>query len=226
MLIIIIPTYQAGKPLERLLGQLSASLSKPSVIVSDGGSTDDTLETAARHGARLACGAKGRGAQLRLGADLAIRAGQPDDWFLFLHADSRLCDGWQEAVSEAMQSPPPRYFRFRADATGLFARVMNRMVALRCWALGLPYGDQGLLVSRATYETVGGYADMPLFEDVELVERLKKTASLRPMALPLITDVSRHKQQGLVKRGLSNLHLLWRYKTGTDVETLLREYRS
>ena len=103
---------------------------------------------------------------------------------------------------------------------------MNRMVALRCWALGLPYGDQGLLISRQLYEGVGGYSEMPLFEDVEMVERLKKTSSLKPLSHPLITDVSRHKRQGLWKRGLSNLRLLWRYKSGADVETLLREYRS
>lgn len=222
MLIIIIPTYQAEAALERLLPQLAGH----AVIVSDGGSTDATLKVAAKQGARLACGAKGRGAQLRLGAHLARRAGEEADWFLFLHADSQMSDGWEDVVESAMKTPHPRYFRFKADATGLFARVMNRMVALRCWALGLPYGDQGLLISRQLYEGVGGYSEMPLFEDVEMVERLKKTSSLKPLSHPLITDVSRHKRQGLWKRGLSNLRLLWRYKSGADVETLLREYRS
>lgn len=222
MLIIIIPTYQAAVALERLLPQLAGQ----SVIVSDGGSSDETLEIAAKQGARLACGAKGRGAQLRLGADLAIRSGETEDWFLFLHADSHMCDGWQEAVEAAMASPYPRYFQFKADAMGLFCWFMNRMVGLRCWALGLPYGDQGLLISRALYESVGGYSEMPLFEDVEMVERLKTVSPLKLLPHPLMTDVTRHKKQGLWKRGLSNLRLLWRYKRGTDVETLLRDYRA
>lgn len=220
MLVIIIPTYQAESGLSRLLPQLAGER----VIVSDGGSVDGTLMCAARDGACLAVGAKGRGAQLKLGAKLAALSGGKDDWFLFLHADSQLPDGWRDVVMTATAQPDPRYFRFKADAAGFAAGFMNRMVALRCWALGLPYGDQGLLVSRALYEQVGGHAKMALFEDVELNGRLKKTARLRPLPIALTTDVSKHWRDGLWRRGVRNLGLLIKYKRGMAVEDLLKAY--
>lgn len=194
------------------------------VIVSDGGSADSTLDCAARAGAVLALGASGRGAQLKLGAKLAVLSGGSGDWFLFLHADSQLPDDWRDVVQIAMTQERPRYFQFKADASGLKPFLMNQMVALRCWALGLPYGDQGLLISRALYEQVGGHAKMALFEDVDLVERLKRITKLRPLPAALTTDVSKHWRDGLWRRGTRNLGLLWRYKRGATVSDLLKAY--
>jgi glycosyltransferase involved in cell wall biosynthesis len=220
VLTIIIPTFQAEQGLRRLLPQLNDAR----VIVSDGGSEDGTLKFAVSTGASLAVGARGRGAQLKLGAKLAVLSGDPSDWFLFLHADSQLPDNWRDVVSTATAQTDPRYFRFKADASGLKPLFMNQMVALRCWALGLPYGDQGLLISRALYEQVGGHAKMALFEDVDLVERLKNVASLRPLPAALTTDVSKHWRDGLWRRGVRNLGLLWRYKRGATVSELLKAY--
>ena len=114
MLFIIIPTYQAETGLARLLPQLAGAR----VIVSDGGSTDSTLQRAADAGANLAVGASRRGAQLKLGAKMASLSGTEEDWFLFLHADSQLPEDWQRVVDRAMQQGSPRYFRFKAAATG------------------------------------------------------------------------------------------------------------
>ena len=221
MLIVIIPSYEAESGLSQLLPQLAGER----VIVSDGGSVEGSLLCAAKAGASLACGAKGRGAQLRLGAHLAALSGDAQDWYLFLHADSSLPDGWRAVVARAMTQRDPRYFRFKAEATGWRAVLMNRMVGLRCWALRLPYGDQGLLVSRALYEQVGGYGAMPLFEDVDIVGRLKHAANLRPLPASLSTDVSQHWENGVWRRGLRNLRLLWRYKRGASVEELRQAYR-
>lgn len=220
MLVVIIPTYCAEAGLKRLLPQLA----DVRTIVADGGSDDGTLKVVLKADGSLALGAKGRGSQLRLGARLAALSGEADDWFLFLHADSVLPDDWRNVVERAMSERNPRYFRFRADKPGLKARLMDNLVALRCWALGLPYGDQGLLVSRNLYERAGGYAPMSLFEDVELVDRLRKLARLRPLPIALTTDVSKHWRDGLWRRGTRNLKLLWRYRRGADVARLLQDY--
>lgn len=222
MLIIVIPTWQAQKDLERLLPQVSGER----VIVADGGSTDGSLNAAVRAGCVMALGASGRGSQLGLGARAAILSGREDDWFLFLHADSQLPPDWRAIVGQAMTRSDARYFRFRADASGFKARLMDRLVALRCRVLGLPYGDQGLLISRSLYERAGGYADMPLFEDVDLVERVRTVGRLRPLPAALRTDVSKHWADGLWRRGTRNLGLLWRYKRGVSTESLLRDYLS
>ncbi|GLQ22735.1 glycosyl transferase [Algimonas ampicilliniresistens] len=221
MLIVIIPTFQAQAGLSQLLPQLVGER----IVVADGGSTDETLPMAVASGAVLAVGATGRGAQLRLGAKLATLTGEPGDWFLFLHADSQLPKTWTSVVETAMVEGEPRYFRFKAAATGVRAWLMNQLVALRCATLGLPYGDQGLLIPRTLYEQIGGYAPMALFEDVDLVERLSKVSSLRPLPAELTTDVSAHWRDGLWARGTRNLGLLWRYKRGVTVDELLRAYR-
>ncbi|MGB3455249.1 MAG: hypothetical protein WBG08_12035 [Litorimonas sp.] len=221
-LFIVVPTYDAAAPLRGLLSQLAGER----VIVSDGGSGDGTRCLAVAGGAVLAVGAKGRGGQLRLGAKHAILMGGSDDWFLFVHADSTLPEGWRAAVDRAIAEGDPRYFRFHADATGVAARFMDAMVGLRCRALGLPYGDQGLLISRALYQQLGGYADMVLFEDVDMVERVRRVARLRPLPVAMTTDVSRHRRDGLWRRGLRNLRLLWRYKRGADLDALLKAYRA
>ena len=217
MLHVIIPAHNCAERLSRLLPQLAGAR----VIVADGGSEAACLELAVRHGARLAVGASGRGPQLRLGAQLATLSGKPGDWFLFLHSDSVLPREWRTVVDRAMQHDQPRYFRLRADAPGWRARLFERLVAFRCLGWGLPYGDQGLLISRARYEAVGGFKPWPLFEDVDMAERLP---DLVPLPAALGTDVSSYLRDGFWLRGRRNQALLQRYRAGESPESLARDY--
>src|SRR5207237_1239137 len=140
------------------------------IIVSDGGSRDDTLAIAKRAGARMVTQARGRGGQLCAGA-----AAASGDWLLFLHADCRPLPGWQQAVLAFIAAPAAEeraaYFDLALDDDGPAARRLERIVAWRCRTLGLPYGDQGLLISRAFYDAVGGFRPLPLMEDVDLARR-------------------------------------------------------
>lgn len=220
MLIVVIPTFNAAEPLSQLLEQLDGVRT----IVSDGGSDDDTLQVALRHRATLSVGRSGRGAQLALGAKLAKLSGSPDDWFLFLHADSILPENWRAVIVPAIRHGNPRYFRFKASGSDFTSWWIDRMVALRCWAWKLPYGDQGLLISRTLYESLGGYSDMPLFEDVEIIDRINRKANLKPLPAALKTDISKHRRDGLWRRGLRNLGLLRRYRKGMSADALLERY--
>ena len=214
---VVIPALNSEARLARLLPQLAGER----VIVSDGGSEDGTIPVAATHGASLAVGASGRGPQLRLGAELARLSGEAGDWLLFLHSDSVLPDGWRAEVEAAMAHDVPRYFRLGADARGLRPWLWERLVAFRCWGWGLPYGDQGLLISRARYEAVGGFKPWPLFEDVDMVDRLPDLAPLRAR---IRTDVSRYLRGGMWARGRRNLALLRRFRAGESPEALARDY--
>ena len=192
-LTVVIPTLNAALTLPGTL----AALAWHDVVVSDGGSTDGTRDIA---GVRFVTGPRGRGAQIAAGI-----AAADGDWLLILHADTRLAPGWVDAVRAHIATSPDRaaYFRFRLDSPDPRARRLERAVAWRCRALGLPYGDQGLLISRAVLRAAGGVRPLPLMEDVDLIHRLPS----RPVALPVdaITSASRWERGGWTRRSLRNL---------------------
>lgn len=227
---LIIPTYNAAERLRTCLDSLQAGTSSredPSfpveIIVSDGGSTDGTLQLARERGCRLLDSPPGRGRQLRKGAEAAN-----GEWLFFLHADSRLPPDWMTTLRHFMSadehSGTAGYGRLRFDSSAAAARRVERLANWRAERLGLPYGDQGLLIARTTYEAAGGYRDMPLMEDVELVRRLGR-ARLRPLALEIVTDAGKYEQQGWWKRPCLNLCRLALYFLGVPPRYLARGYR-
>jgi len=207
--------------LSMLLPQLEGS---DRIVVADGGSTDDTLNVAVSK-AVIAAGAKGRGAQLALGATHSGAA----DWLLFIHADNELPNDWKASLQHHISRYPHSvgYFRYRAHAKGFWPRFMDFWVGMRCHWWGLPYGDQGLLISKDKYEAVGGYASQSLFEDVALIDAIKLRFGrtlLRPLKGHMRIDVSKYKQDGIWKRGRKNLKLLKAYRQGEDLDVLAQRY--
>lgn len=194
------------------------------IVVADGGSTDETLAVAVKH-AVIAAGAKGRGSQLALGAGHSGEA----EWLLFIHADNQLPGNWQALVLEHMTHHPNAigYFRYRANARGFWPRFMDFWVRMRCQWWGLPYGDQGLLISKNMYEGVGGYPEQALFEDVAVIDAIKAKfgrTALRPLKGHMSIDISKYVDEGIWKRGCKNLKLLKTYRRGEDIDVLLKAY--
>ena len=209
---VVIPTLNAAATLGATLASLSAARADGlvrAVVVSDGGSTDRTVDVAAASGARIERGAPGRGRQLAAGAR-AARA----PWLLFLHADTRLAAGWERAARVLMAGDGARgraaAFSFALDDPSVSARVLERLVALRARVAALPYGDQGLLISRTLYDEVGGYRPMPLMEDVDMARRV---GARRLVVLPAraVTSAARYRRDGYVRRGARNLFCLALY---------------
>ena len=217
---IVIPVLNAGDALPGLLDSLLPGVAQGvirEVIVSDGGSSDATLQMARDAGCEIVKGSAGRGGQLCRGADVAR-----GDWLMFLHADTRLPPGWAGAVCTHLDPEQAAYFRlaFRSDA--VMARVTAAWANLRSRLFGLPYGDQGMLISRALYDAVGGYADMPLMEDVALARQLRGRMVM--LAETVTTDGRRYEQGGWVRRGARNLWTLARYLAGADPTKLAQAY--
>lgn len=226
MLSIVIPTLNAARTLEATLAALAEARQAGlayEVVVSDGGSSDATRENAARGGARIVTGAKGRGRQLASGAAAASGA-----WLLFLHADTRLAPGWPAAVGAFCAAPENAgragYFRLTLDDDSGAARRVERLVHWRCRFLALPYGDQGLLIGRATYDSVGGYRDFPLMEDVDLIRRLGR-GRLASIDHCVITSAERYRRDGWWRRPLRNLACLSLYFLGVSPQRLVAFYR-
>lgn len=224
MLAVIIPTFNAQSCLPKLL----PALQDVRLVISDGGSNDETLPLALSSGAVIARGVKGRGAQMARGAELAGAVDEVSA-YLFLHADCRLLPGWQDAVETALKSENTAwFFRYDPDAKGRSVGWLRFIVWLRGWAWKLPYGDQGLLIPKEMYEAIGGYdRDKPLFEDVDIVDRIKATFgrnSLRPLPVKLQTDISDHLKDGVWTRGWRNYNLLKSYRAGESVSELIKRY--
>jgi hypothetical protein len=164
----------------------------------------------------------GRGPQLAAGADAG---GAP--WVLFLHADTVLGPGWNAVVrsftSRKVNAGKAGYFRLRFDTSAPQARRVERLAALRCRLLGLPYGDQGLLISRALYEYLDGFKPLPLMEDVELVRRVG-AKNLVPLDADAVTSAKRYEHDGWLRRPLRNLCCLSLYFLGVSPQALQRFY--
>jgi len=146
---------------------------------------------------------KGRGEQLAAGANAAI-----GDWLLFLHADTKLSAGWTVATNQFMENPKNHfrvgYFTFTLDDPSEQARRLERMVQWRCQKLSLPYGDQGLLISRPMYDKIGGYSPIPLMEDVDIIQRISNHR-LENLSALAITSANKFKKDGYILRPLRNL---------------------
>ncbi|MBQ0751150.1 MAG: TIGR04283 family arsenosugar biosynthesis glycosyltransferase [Roseovarius sp.] len=218
---VVIPTRNAGAGLPSCLAALMEGLEAGLIrelIVSDAGSEDATLQIADAAGAVIVQGAASRGGQLRRGAQVA-----GGDWLLFLHADTVLPPGWAGVVSARMAQGGPAAFRLAFDAAGVMPRLVAGWANLRSRVLGLPYGDQALLIARNDYEAVGGFADIPLMEDVAIARALKGRIALLPLAVT--TSAARYQREGWLWRGARNLWTLIRYLCGVDPEVLAKAYR-
>ena len=221
---IVIPTLNAAGTLPAALANLGgpgAGSPVGEIIVADGGSDDDTVVLAEAHGARVVVAPPGRGPQLAAGAAAAV-----GDWLLFLHADTILDRDWTCCVGRFMTRTDrdrAGYFRFVLDDGAPAARALERVVALRCRLLALPYGDQGLVIRRSFYDALGGYRPLPLMEDVDLVRRIGRRR-LVPLPAPAVTSAARYRHDGYAARTLRNAACLSLWHLGVPPARLARLY--
>ena len=219
---VIIPTLDAADELPSALTVLAGSASIREIILSDGGSRDETVAIARAAGARVIIGPPGRGIQLIAGAAAAT-----GEWLLFLHADCRLSPDWEKAVAVFIAQPGASdcagYFGFALDDPDPVARRLERIVAWRCRVLGLPYGDQGLLIARGLYDAVGGFAAIPLMEDVDFARRLGRRR-LAPIAVQAVSSARRYRREGYLRRPARNLLCLSLYFAGIPPRQIARLY--
>ena len=222
---VVVPALNAAAEIAATLAALEEGRAAglvERILVVDGGSRDATREIAARAGARLLSAPRGRGAQLAAGAAVSEAP-----WLLFLHADTRLASGWATVVArflgEADNHGRVAVFRLAFDDPAPAARRVARLANWRARVLGLPYGDQGLLIARAFYQELGGFRPLPLMEDVDLIRRIgrRRVVVLEADAL---TSAARYRRDGWWRRSARNLSLLALYYLGVPPARLARFY--
>jgi len=222
MIGVVIPTLNEALTLPALLNDLDelAMIVPLDVVVVDGGSRDGTGARALAGGARVLPAPRGRAKQLNAGAMVAR-----GKWLLFLHADCRLGPGPHTALLTALESSAgvqAAVFRFAIDLPPFWRRFIETGQAIREALSGLAYGDQGLLIRRELFESVGGYPDLPLMEDVAMIRRLRCETAIRRLPAKLLTSGRRYVRDGVVRTWLKHTALIALYHAGVAPHRLAR----
>ncbi|HCO59232.1 MAG TPA: glycosyl transferase [Porticoccaceae bacterium] len=218
---IVIPTLNEAATIKDCLQALSSVRDLGAqIIVADGGSYDETV-TRARAGAdKVVVSKPGRAGQMNAGAREAT--GQ---WLLFLHADTRLPENMADVITAWEFSHSAWGFFFvRLDSPRMVFRIIERLMNWRSYYSRIATGDQSLFVKRELFERLGGYADIPLMEDIELSKRLRRTGRPLVALARATTSARKWEREGVV----STVLLMWRlrlaYFFGADPAELVRKY--
>jgi rSAM/selenodomain-associated transferase 2 len=218
----IIPVLADTEALARLLEQLRASPVPPDeIVIVDGGSSAGCRSLARRYRCTYVTTRPGRGHQLHAGA---LRATSEVLWFL--HADATPPPDAVPLIRERHAAGAAGgYFSFRfAGAPGLWKSALAQLINWRA-RIGVPYGDQGLFASRVAYDAVGGFADLPLFEEVPLVRGLRAQGDFRHVAADIGVSPRRWERDGWIRRTLHNRYLALAYGLGVSPAGLVRKYQ-
>ncbi len=184
MLSVIIPTFNEAHSIGETLKRVAALRGDVEVILVDGGSVDGTVEVARRRGVKVMTAAPGRGSQMHAGASVARGSA-----LLFLHVDTHPAPDAGERAMEALREPETvsGNFSVRFDGDGRAARFLTWLYP-QLRKLGLCYGDSAIFVRREAYDEIGGFRPHPIFEDLDLVRRLRRRG--RVVHLPAIVVTS------------------------------------
>lgn len=195
----MIPTLDEAASVVRSIE--SVTVPGVEVIVVDGGSQDQTCRLARDAGARVLVSPRGRARQLWLGCQESSGS-----IVLFLHADTDLESGWDEAVREALSDPvcAGGAFLFRFAERGSRERMIERGVALRVALFQLPYGDQAVFIRRRVLEKMGGIPIVPMMEDLDLVRAIKQAGRLQMLTLRATTSSRRYVSRGALRTVLQH----------------------
>lgn len=220
---IIIPALNEAEQLPETLRAIGASQDDAlEVIVVDGGSSDATLDIAQQYGCRTLVSRPGRGRQMNAGAALAT-----GENLLFLHADTLLPSGYQSAIENCLSAGHVAgAFRLSIAANSLGLRWVAWGANARSRYRQFPYGDQGIFLRSQEFFSLGGYRDMALMEDFQLVDRLRRSGRVGLLEQSICTSGRRWQMRGVLKTTLINQLCIVAYRLGCSSETIAKLYRS
>jgi rSAM/selenodomain-associated transferase 2 len=216
---IIVPVLNEVDCLERSLQNLfenSWLREHGEVLVSDGGSSDGSLDIATRYPCEIVRGGAGRALQMNAAARRAR-----GEWLLFLHADSELPAGIDEILGSA---PEWGFFRLRLSGEKPALRIIESAVNLRSALTKVAGGDQGLFFRRSFFVSLGGFPRIPLMEDVAICKRARRRVAPTIVHSPMLSSSRRWQRQGIVRTVLLMWWLRFAFWLGADPGRLHRIY--
>jgi len=217
---IIIPTLNEAENIQHILKHVSTLDSNLEFIVADGNSSDDTVEKAAPY-ARVSQSTRGRAAQMNAGAKVA-----DGDILWFLHADCLPHKDSAKAMREALKDPEivGGAFEYAFDHPSLYFRLVEFTSNWKNHFLNTFYGDMGIFVRKSVFEEMGGYAEIPLMEDMEFCKQLKKHGKIIILRPRILTSARRWRDEGIAKNVFRNWALQIAYSLGASPQILARWY--
>ncbi len=222
-LAVIIPLCEDHLPANWLRNCVPDASSVELVVCACAGLPSEVLEAARASAATVNESEAGRGSRLR---EAALRSDA--DAFVFLHADTRLPDGWRSEVESAL-SNGHSWGAFRLAFVDSEGRRCCRGIAwgarARSRLFGLPFGDQAPFVLRDAYESSGGHPDWPFLDDLELSKRLKKQQAPVLLKAEVESSARHYKKHGRLRSVLRNLQILLLHALGRSAESLAERYR-
>jgi len=192
------------------------------IIVVDGGSEDGSREMSLQGGARVLLETGGRAAQQNAGAEAA-----KGRVLLFLHADTELPEGFREMILSALDEPEVSAgaFGFKTDGRGIAIRLVEWGANIRSLLLRMPYGDQGLFMEKRVFREIGGFQDLPIMEDFQLVRSLRRRGSIVILPGKAVTSSRRWRERGIIRTFVTNQLMVAGFFLGISPAALAAFYR-
>jgi rSAM/selenodomain-associated transferase 2 len=217
---IIIPVLDEEENLGAAIDS-TRSGSTAEVIVVDGGSRDGSIQVATKFGATVIASPAGRAKQMNSGA-LVSRG----DTLLFLHADTRLPPGFDQHVDRLLTRPGTAAgaFLLAVDSRIRALRLIERAANWRSLVLQMPYGDQAIFLRTVLFQEMGGYPDLPLMEDYEMMRRLRRLGRIAIAPVPVLTSSRRWRERGIWRTTLRNRMAILAYLLHVDPQAIARWY--
>lgn len=218
---IVIPALNESAVIQQTLNDLQhLRLRGHELILADGGSDDETLSLAVGLVDQIVSAPRGRSGQMNAGAELAT-----GDVLLFLHADTSLPERAASLIAQCLSVEGWGRFDVRLTGRHCLFRIIERLISWRSRITGIVSGDQGMFISTSLFKRLGGYAPIPIMEDLELSRRLVKMQRPHSLRACVMTDSRRWEQNGIIATVLQMWRLRLQYYTGTAPDRLVKAYR-
>jgi rSAM/selenodomain-associated transferase 2 len=221
----IVPVWNEEMIISRTIEHIRSldSSDRVEIIVVDGDPAGITIKVASHTGVETAISEKGRGKQMNLGASLAA-----GEILIFLHADTLLPPDALEFIQTAMEDSSciAGAFDLAVDSERPAFRLIEKAASIRSRLTRIPYGDQAIFMRKKHFQDLGGFRNIPIMEDVEIMQRIKKRkGKICILRKAVRTSPRRWEKEGIVYTTVRNWILLSLYLCGVKPESLVRFYR-
>jgi rSAM/selenodomain-associated transferase 2 len=213
---VVIPVYNEQTRLTAVLRRAMAD-ERCEITVVDGGSSDQTVAAAKACGVRVIRATRGRASQMNAGA-----AASDGALLLFLHGDTMLPEGYGTSVRQAVSKDGvvAGAFTLKIDGPAVALRIVERAANWRGRVLQMPYGDQAIFMQRSVFDALGGFAQLPVMEDYELVRRLRVHGRVQLVDASVCTSDRRWRNGGVWRTTLLNQTCIVAYRLGVSPERI------